>query len=135
MLLEPQQLFVEFNKNPPASSEAIQAFKAASWVQLPEDYLEFLRECNGGEGFIGGAYAMLWRVEELLEMNEGYSVREFAPELFLFGSDGGGEAYAYNLQTGMMPIVMVPFIPLEAELGIPLGANFHEFLETLYRTE
>jgi hypothetical protein len=47
---------------------------------------------NGGEGSVGDTYVILWRIEELIEMSKAYDVAEYAPGLFLFGSDGGGEA-------------------------------------------
>jgi hypothetical protein len=40
-----------------------------------------------------GHYAMLWRAEELIEMNQGYMFTLLAPAIFAIGSNGGGEAY------------------------------------------
>jgi hypothetical protein len=45
-------------------------------------------------GFIGENYLMAWPVEDLIQFNKEYLVDEAAPELFLFGSSGGGEAFA-----------------------------------------
>jgi hypothetical protein len=63
---------------------------------LPEDYVAFLQRANGGEGFVGERYVRLWKAEELIEVNRGYNVAEFFPNLFLIGTDGGGEAYAFD---------------------------------------
>jgi hypothetical protein len=85
MRVSPNELFKEFNVNPPASIDAIRQFEAESGTRLREDYAAFLMRSNGGEGLIRRNYASLWRVEELKEKNRGYQVADFAPGLFLFG--------------------------------------------------
>ncbi len=128
-----ERLFARFNGNPPVTPASVSRFAAESRFVLPEEYVRFLRLANGGEGFVGPhAYVMLWRLEELLEFNRGYDVDEFAPGLFLFGSDGGGEAYAFDSRSPQKPIVSVPFVGMELDEAWPIGANFDEFLEALY---
>lgn len=127
-------LLGDFNCNPPADRAAIEQFQTATNVRLPKDYTEFLRHGNGGEGFIGeAAYAILWAVEELQELNTAYEVEEFAPGLLLFGSDGGGEAYAFDLRDGEMSVVQVPFVGMELELVERIADSFSGFLDVLYR--
>lgn len=122
----------QFKGRPPADPAAIAKVEAESYLRLPSDYADFLRCSNGGEGSVGASYVRLYRAEELLELNEGYSLAEFAPGLFLFGSDGGGEAFCFDMRTPAMPIVMMPFVPLDPEDAIVVGASFDEFLEALY---
>jgi hypothetical protein len=131
---EKEQLLAKFNGNPPAGVAVIRQAEAESRVRLPDDYAEFLQQMNGGEGFVGNAYVILWRIEELLEMNLGYQVAEFAPGLFVFGSDGGGEAFAFDLRSDAKPIVSVPFIPMELKLARPVGSTFKAFLEELFKS-
>ena len=50
--------------------------------QLPVDYRSFLLKSNGGEGFVGEHYLVLWKVEELIEFNRDYAVDEWAPACF-----------------------------------------------------
>jgi hypothetical protein len=100
--------------------------------RLPTEYIQYLQICDGGEGFIGpNAYVIFWRLRELLEMNKAYQAKEYAPELFLFGSDGGGEAFAFDTRDTAMPIVSVPFIGLELQLAKPMGTSFNDFVEQL----
>jgi hypothetical protein len=54
---------------------------------------------NGGEGFIGENYLRAWPVEDLIQSNKDYRVDEAAPGLFLFGSSGGGEAFAFDTRS------------------------------------
>ncbi len=58
-----------------------------------------------------------------------YDVRTFAPELLLFGSDGGGQAFAFDLRDSERTIVEVPFIPLDTEEAQTIGSTFDDFLE------
>ena len=127
------RLLAKFNCNPPAGV-SVRQFEAESRVRLPDDYAEFLQQANGGEGFIGNAYFILWRVEELLEMNKAYQVAEYAPGLFLFGSDGGGEAFAFDTCSDAKPIVSVPFVGMELKMARPIASNFKAFLEELFKS-
>ncbi len=129
-----ERLLAKFNGNPPADASSIRKVETDAGLRLPEDYAKFLQGMDGGEGFVGSAYVILWRVGELLEMNRAYQVAEYAPGLFLFGSDGGGEALAFDMRTEAKPIVSVPFVGMELNLARPLGSNFSVFLEELYNS-
>jgi hypothetical protein len=126
-----ENLLANFNSNPPASASSIQQFQIESGLLLPDDYARFLQQVNGGEGFIGNAYVILWRVEELLEMNKIYQVDEYAPGLFLFGSDGGDEAFAFDIRTDAKPILSVPFVGMELHVARPVALGFKTFLEEM----
>ncbi len=134
MKLVDKKLLATFNVNPPASADAIHRFEAKSGMRLPEDYVAFLMQSNGGEGFIGTNYATLWRLEELAERNEGYKVADFAPGLFLFGSDGGSEAFAFDKRSDGEQIVLVPFIAMELSKVRALATNFNGFIERLFKS-
>ena len=126
-------LLKRFKGNPPATAAAVGRFKTESGLQLPEDYLLFLQQANGGEGFIGAkTYLILWPLEQLVEMNNSYRVSEYAAGLFVFGSDGGGEAFAFDTRTAEMPIVSVPFVGMDLEAIRPQALTFTAFLERLF---
>lgn len=132
---EEVRLLARFNGNPPASSEVLRLFETEFHFHLPEDYAHFLRRANGGEGFIGpNAYVILWRVESLAEMNKVYQVEEFARGLFLFGSDGGGDAFAFDARYDAKPVVSVPFIGMELKSARSYAPNFSAFLRKLFQT-
>ncbi len=65
-------------------------------VKLPDDYIEFMKNHNGGEGDIGESWLQLFRLEELQEMNDMYNIAQFLPEHIIIGSNGGGEFYGIN---------------------------------------
>lgn len=98
---------------------------------LPADYVQFLQEHDGGEGFIGDNYLILWMVEELSPFNREYEVRQYAPGLILFGSSGGGEAYGFDTRDVAMPVVRVPFIGMELRYVRSVASSFTDFLTQL----
>ncbi|SDF61138.1 SMI1/KNR4 family protein [Chitinophaga filiformis] len=95
---------------------------------FPDDYLDFLRETNGGVGFIrDGKYVHFWRAEELIKFNDGFD--EFLPDFFLIGSDGGGTGFAIRRKEGTF--VSFPFIGADEDTIENVGKVFREFLAYL----
>jgi SMI1/KNR4 family protein SUKH-1 len=103
--------------------------------QLPGDYLEFMRKSNGGEGFVGNnKYVSLWSIEDLIDWNSKYNVDLYAPGYFIFASDGGGTAYAFEKKGGA--IATFQFIGmLMADEPIILGTDLTNFLDYLLRNQ
>lgn len=63
---------------------------------LPDDYLTFMSEHNGGEGALGKHnYGRFYRLEELKEINDEYDVQSNWPGYVVIG--GADDAlWAYN---------------------------------------
>ena len=122
-------LFPAFTVNPPVNADAIQQFESESGMRLRDDYAAFLMQSNGGQGFIGKGYTNLWRLEEIFEKNKSYKVTDFASGLLLFGSDGGGEAFAFDYTSEQRRIVSVPFVPLDMKEARTLALTFGSFIE------
>jgi len=116
-----------FQPNSPASPEALASLRGGLAKNLPENYFDFLTRANGGEGFIGDRYVQLWRAEELVEMNRAYKTAEFFPNFFFVGSDGGGEAYAFDLSRMDATVFEVPFIGLATDARA-IASSFDSFL-------
>ena len=131
---EQKELLIKFNRNPAATADSLRLFERSSRLRLPTMYLDFLKRSNGGEGFIGKAYAILWRIEELLEMNKAYRTEEYAPGLLLFGSDGGGEAFAFDMKSDATPIVSVPFVGMALDAARPIAVTFEGFLDAVSKS-
>jgi len=121
----------EFEQNSGASGALVEQFSSIFGFEPPPGYLEFMRHSNGGEGFVGSRYLMLWPLEELRDKNDGYEVKRYAPGLFLFGSNGGGEGYAFDLRQAQPTIVSVPFVGMALEEVRPSGSTFEGFLDGL----
>ena len=126
-----EKILAEFNGNEGASPEAIKAAGDALEVGFPSDYTAFLLATDGGEGMIGKTYVMFWGVDDLPEMNASYQVAEYAPGLLLIGSDGGGDAFAFDTRSVPWPVVRVPFVGMDLTCVEPLASSFHGFLKGL----
>lgn len=125
-----EQLLHKLNRNEKPNDNDVLKLTSQIDFSLPQDFLLFLNEFNGGEGFVGeNSYLILWKTGDLIEFNHGYMVNEFAPELFLIGSDGAGTAYAIRKIDGAF--VQVPFIGMSIEESEKCGDNFKDFLEYL----
>ena len=114
-----------------ASDMAVQDAIAALGRALPGDYVDFMRRHDGGEGFVGARYLILWRIAELLPFNNDYEVEIDAPGLLLFGSTGGGEGYGFDTRVSTMPIVRVPFIGMSWRYARPIASHFGELFKRL----
>lgn len=70
----------EFNEKPKRIVTEING------LALPEDYLDFMREHNGGEGPLGeNNYGRFYRLEELKEINDDYDVQKSWPGFVAIG--------------------------------------------------
>lgn len=128
-----KEMLKEFDFQTPASNDVIDSFEKTSNMILPAEYKIFLKLTNGGEGFIGAnSYLILWPVEELIELNKSYKIDDYAPGLFIFGSNGGGEAYAFDTRMGIMDVVQVPFVGMDMALTQKIATSFDKFIEKLY---
>lgn len=65
-------------------------------VVLPNDYIEFMKKHNGGQGDIDETWLILYRLEELQEINDDYEIEVFLPGHIIIGSNGGGELYGID---------------------------------------
>jgi hypothetical protein len=102
-------------------------------VRPPDDYVEFMAICDGGDGHVGTSLLDLWPVGQVPQLNRDYQVQRFAPGLVVFGSDGGGVAYAFDARQTPASIVSVEFGNVDLAEVRPLGDTFTAFMEWLYR--
>jgi hypothetical protein len=77
-----ETLFAKFDAKAPASHASVAQCQSRLKFRLPPDYVQFLEQMNGGEGFIGRNYLMAWSIEDLIQSNNDYQVEEYAPGLF-----------------------------------------------------
>jgi SMI1 / KNR4 family (SUKH-1) len=115
-----------------AGEQAIVKLVEKAWTTLPTEYIEFLRRNNGSEGEIAiePGWIQIWAAEEVVHSNEEYRTQEHVPGFFAFGSSGGGEMFAFDGRTaGRSPVVMIPFIPMEIDLALPVAGSFRDFAQ------
>lgn len=96
---------------------------------VPAKYLAVVKEFGGREGFIGKQYIRLYRYDELIALNQAYQLPEYNPELFIFASDGYGEAFSFVFETDT--VVKIPLIPIPIDSADIIAQGFSKFLDTL----
>lgn len=117
--------------NGPAKIPAIDGLSAHLGVVLPESHIEFLKMHDGGEGFIGDNYIIFWKAEELVDFNREYEVETYAPGIFLFASNGGGEGYGFDTLDAAVPVVRIPFIGMNRQYAISVARDLPDLFALL----
>ena len=84
---------------------------------------------------MGDSYWILWRAQDLHELNRAYEVEKWAAGLFLIGSNGGGEALALDMRTSSCSLVQVPFVGMELGLAVRVALRIAELLAERSRSE
>lgn len=98
-----------------------------------EKYEELFDNMISGEGMVGEkSYLVLWKKEDIEELNNDYAVQEFLNNIILIGSDGADTAYGRNIKGSY---IEVPFIGMDDSEVKIIGNTFDEFIEYLYKSE
>ena len=87
-----EDMFKEFEFN----DKPEELITEVNGIKLPEDYLGFMSEHNGGEGPLGkNNYGCFYMLEELEEINDDYDVRNSWPGYIVIGGIDD-TLWAYN---------------------------------------
>lgn len=117
------------DRNDPPTLEEIEVFLKQVDFILPEGFISFFKEANGADINTDECYILLWALTDMIELNNDYNVQEYAAEFFIFGSDGGGNAFAIEKITG--DIYELPFIGMSKDTAIFKNDSFAEFIEQI----
>jgi hypothetical protein len=115
--------------NPPPTYAEIEHFLKSIDFRLPHGFIDFYKKTNGADIRNGNTYVILWPITSLIRLNKDYDVATYAPEFFMFGSNGGDTAYAIERMTGY--IFEMPFIGISKEEAVLRSKTFDEFLAGL----
>ena len=112
----------------PPDEMVIKNFLAQIDFNLSNGFMDYFTKSNGGKIDNENDLIFLWPLNKMIQLNKGYGADKYCPEFFLFGSDGGGEAFAIEKTTGC--IFMIPFIILDKEDAIYKYKDFAELLKS-----
>lgn len=117
----------------PVDKKSLDNFLSQINFNPPADYIKFMSASNGAEGSLGdNYYIILYPIEDLIEHNKECLVDDFAPGLFIIGSDGGGMAFVFAKETG--GFYEMPFIGMSREEATFLAEDFNSFIEFLEKS-
>ncbi|MCC9657973.1 SMI1/KNR4 family protein [Rhodopirellula halodulae] len=123
--------------NTGASDDDIRALTDATSFPLPSAYLDLLRAANGGEADIpdlngdDGSYLDLWEAADVVQFNADYMLPRFAPSFFAFGSNGGGELFAFDSRRDDDAVLMVPTIGMSDDTSLPFADSVDAFAQRI----
>ena len=124
--------------NPGATDADIDTLAASSPFPLPPDYVALLRAVNGGEAFTAAtehwddSYLALWPAGDVLRFNAEYGLHEFAPHYFAFGTNGGGELFAFDSRRSGNAVYLVPAIGIsDDDDAILFADSFSRFVRSI----
>ncbi|MDH5380585.1 MAG: SMI1/KNR4 family protein [Cyclobacteriaceae bacterium] len=117
------------DRNEAPSRDEVEVFLKAVDFSLPVGFLDFFKETNGADISNDEGYFLLWPLTDMFQLNQDYNVAEYAPEFFVFGSDGGDTAYAIEKISGS--IYEMPFIGMSNEEAIFKSKTFTDFIESM----
>lgn len=117
------------DKNSASTIEEVEIFLKQIDFSLPDGFITFFKEANGADISTEVKYILLWALNDMIQLNKDYNVEEYAPEFFIFGSDGGGNAFAIERNTG--DIYEMPFIGMSKEETIFINKSFIGFIDNI----
>ncbi len=120
---------MRYELNPGASENDVAVLRER-FPHLPNDYFSFLRQFDGGEGFVGvePGYFQLWRANEVAQYSAEYQVHEYLPGYVAVGSNGGGELYVFPISGSPPGIFMVPAIGMALDVVLEVAPSFTDFV-------
>jgi hypothetical protein len=95
----------------------IEVVKHTLKLWIDEGYIE-------GELSVEPEWYVLWRPEELEEINRDYELQEYAPGFISFGGNGGGELLVVNDQG---EVFYIPAIGMSPDTAIKIAGSLQEF--------
>lgn len=116
------------DKNEAPKASEVEKFLNNISFSLPEGFIEFYKQTNGADISSDELYTTLWPLTDMIQLNRDYDVEEYAPEFFIFGSDGGDTAFVIEKSTGK--IFEMPFIGMSKDEAVFKSNTFDEFLKS-----
>jgi cell wall assembly regulator SMI1 len=118
-----------------ATESTIEAAENRLRQRFPDDYRNFLEAENGLAGWYGDVYLSLYTIEQVVELNEIHEHLAHQPELIHIGSDGGGEAIAFDFRQDPPTVILVNLVSTEWSEAILQAESFTEFMNQRRRGE
>lgn len=117
-----EDMFGEFDFN----EKPEELISEVNGISLPDDYLAFMSEHNGGEGPIGeNNYGRFFRLEELEEINDEYYVQNSWPGCVVIGGIDD-VLWAYNTSKGIY--CQIDSCNIDEDTYYTISDSFEEFL-------
>lgn len=123
----------EWTSNPPADEDKIAELRELAPFDLPTEYVELLRYCDGGYGELNAAPLLFHMdsIAESVEHNEMWRKNGQYTDFWFIGGNGGLETIGFDLRAGPpWPLVMIDCIAGE-DSAKRIASDIAEFVEKI----
>ena len=130
ILTEPAR---EWSAKPPADEDELAELRESVPFELPSEYIELLRYCDGGSGQLD-APPLLFHMDsiaESVEHNEMWRKEGQYADFWFIGGNGGLETIGFDLRSGPpWPLVMIDCIAGD-DSARRIAADMADFVEKI----
>ena len=123
----------EWTPHAPADESELAELIAMLPFELPPEYIELLRYCDGGEGDVDAPCLlfMLDSIAAAVEHNEMWRNEDCFADFWFIGGNGGVEKIAFDLRAGPpWPVVMIDCIAGE-DSAQQIASTMAEFVQKI----
>ncbi|GAA0124074.1 SMI1/KNR4 family protein [Clostridium butanoliproducens] len=101
---------------PASNNKEIEKLVKFSNINIPEDFLEVIRELTDVEINVDGEkYIRIWGADGCIDMNEAYSIQDNIPNSLAIADDEGGNALIYTTGDQGFGIYIIAFNDLDID--------------------
>lgn len=116
-------------KHPPASEGEIGKLRNFSPIDVPEEYIDIVREATEVEIKVKDEmYIRIWSPLGCIEMNEAYFVQKYLPKSLAIGDDEGGGALVYLDGKNGFGVYLCRFADLDINEAIKIAPSLKDLL-------
>ncbi len=122
-------------KRSPATVSEIEGLSEKFNCKLPEDYKSILLFSNGGSLNKFKTPFIIYSITEVLALYHEFDLYETIPKSLIFGGDGGGTIYLYDLRDENMPVLFLREDYVSYENIIYKSSSLTEVLKMVMNNE
>lgn len=94
-----EDIIAKLDKNPPPGESAYLYFMNKIDFKADEDFILFIKEYNGAEGFLNeDTFVLFWNIDDIIALNPYYVEIQDCDSLFFFGNNGSNLGYAFDIK-------------------------------------
>ncbi|WP_375199393.1 SMI1/KNR4 family protein [Bacillus sp. RS11] len=122
-------MFSIASKESPASERQIKELMDFSTIEVPADYIEFIKVATEVEINVKNEmYIRIWGPADSIEMNEAYYIQKYIPNSLAIGVDEGGNALIYFEGKRGFGLYMVGFGNLDIVDAVLIAPSLTDLL-------
>lgn len=115
---------------PASNDEEIKKLIEFSDINIPEDFLEVIRELTEIEINVDGEkYIRIWGAEGCIDMNDAYRIQDNIPNSLAIADDEGGNALIYTTGDQGFGLYVIAFNDLDIDELQYVSASLSELLK------